>query len=94
MSHPCCWAPADEPVEKSPARRIPVAPGLIEGLALAASPTFFAMALLAFASDHGSMPTMCGGEGASWIASMGTMYVLMGAFHAPPWLRWLRRDRA
>jgi hypothetical protein len=79
--------------EKGPARRIPVVPRLGERLALAASPTFIAMALLTSGLDHG--PTaMCGGEGASWIGGMGAMYVLMGAFHAPPWLRWLREGKS
>jgi hypothetical protein len=89
VSHPCCGAPEDDVRDEGPARRIPIAHGLVEGLALAASPTFVAMALLTTWLDHGPMAAMCGG-GASWIGGMGGMYLLMGAFHAQPWLRWLR----
>ena len=93
MSYPCCGAPEDAVREEAPASRMPIAHGLVEGLALAASPTFIAMALLTSGLDHGPMATMCGGDWASWIGGMGAMYLLMGAFHAQPWLRWLRKRK-
>jgi len=57
-----------------------------EGLALAASPTFAAMALLA---GLGEDPTaiMCSAAGVSPLNGMPAMYLLMSLFHAAPWLR-------
>jgi hypothetical protein len=59
-------------------------------LSLAAAPTFAAMALLTGIHD-GNMPGMiCSpAQAASPLAGMVPMYVLMGAFHAGPWLRLL-----
>jgi hypothetical protein len=61
-------------------------------LSLAAAPTFAAMALLV--SLHGgSMPAMlcAAAPDASPLAGMVPMYLLMSAFHLPPWLRLLAR---
>jgi hypothetical protein len=61
-------------------------------LSLAAAPTFAAMAL--FAGIHGgSMPVMlcAAAPDASPLAGMVPMYLLMSAFHLPPWLRPLAR---
>jgi hypothetical protein len=61
-------------------------------LSLAAAPTFAAMALLA--GIHGSgMPAMlcAAAPDASPLNGMVPMYLLMSAFHLPPWLRLLSR---
>jgi hypothetical protein len=59
-------------------------------LALAAAPTFAAMALWsAFAAGE----PVCG-MGSSPLGGMTAMYLLMGAFHLAPWLRLLGRARA
>ena len=59
--------------------------GLAEWLCLAATPTFAIMALL---TGLGGSPTdkLCSsGQGAP-VNGMVTMYLLMSAFHSPPWL--------
>jgi hypothetical protein len=59
------------------------------GVALAASPTFAIMALLT--SDVGGDPAMlCSAPHASPLSQMATMYLLMSAFHAGPWLKLIR----
>lgn len=61
------------------------------GLALAATPTFAAMALLT-ALDDSPAHLVCGsGSGLSLLTGMVPMYLLMSAFHAGPWLRLLSR---
>ena len=63
---------------------------LINGLYLAATPTFAVMAVLtAVSGGHADM--MC--PAAQWpLDGMVPMYALMSAFHAGPWLkRMLRR---
>ena len=59
-------------------------------LSLAAAPTFAGMALLT-ALHAGSMTSMfCSAtQGASPLPGMVTMYLLMSAFHARPWLKLL-----
>ena len=83
MSHPCCGENAGREGGREAARG-----GAIDWLALAASPTFAAMALL----------SSVGGDPAAMICSttpflplngMALMYLLMSAFHATPWLRLL-----
>jgi hypothetical protein len=61
-------------------------------LSLAAAPTFAAMALLV-SLYGGSMPAMlcAAAPDASPLAGMVPMYLLMSAFHLPPWLRLLAR---
>jgi hypothetical protein len=55
------------------------------GLHLAAAPTFAMMALLTALLGDGS--PLCSIAGASPLAGMVPMYVLMSAFHLPPWLK-------
>jgi hypothetical protein len=63
-------------------------------LSLAATPTFAIMALLA-AVHGGSMPDMhCAAAGDGWpLTGMAAMYLLMSAFHLPPWLSLLATVR-
>jgi hypothetical protein len=72
-------------------------PGMIadktEIIGLAAAPTFAIMALLTRLHD-GDMPgTLCSAQGGSLWAGMVPMYLLMAAFHSPPWLRLILRRR-
>jgi len=62
-------------------------------LGLAAAPTFAAMALLTGAS--GGRPDMlCSAtQAASPLGGMTLMYLLMGAFHAAPWLKLISNRR-
>ena len=69
-------------------RRSSAASGVVDGLTLAAAPTFAAMALIQAASRSDSMSQMCmTGARASPLAGMAAMYVLMSLFHLPPWLK-------
>ncbi|MBI1202730.1 MAG: hypothetical protein GC182_09495 [Rhodopseudomonas sp.] len=57
-------------------------------LGLAATPTFAAMAFVS--SGHGDAMAngLCAmGSGGTPMSGMVTMYLLMGLFHVPPWLR-------
>jgi hypothetical protein len=69
-----------------------IRPGAAAWLALAATPTFAVMTLLA-AVHGGAMPDMmCSAAGGgSPLSGMATMYALMSAFHLGPWLRLLSR---
>jgi hypothetical protein len=60
-----------------------VALGVADWLHLAAAPAFAAMAL--FTGVSGSADMLCGA--ASPLGGMMPMYLLMSAFHLPPWLR-------
>jgi len=60
------------------------------GLALAASPTFAAMALLTGAMGGGQAAMVCSAADASPLSGMATMYLLMSAFHIAPWLKLIR----
>ena len=69
--------------------------GLAEWLCLAATPTFAIMALLTGLGGS-PMDRLCwSGHGAP-LSGMVTMYLLMSAFHSPPWLKLIssRRDGA
>jgi hypothetical protein len=74
------------------------APGAADWLYLAAAPTFAAMALLTGVLGGGQPDILCSGaEHASPLSGMTTMYLLMSAFHLPPWLRLIsgrRRESA
>ncbi len=61
-------------------RRLP------HGLCLAATPTFAVLALLTSAPD-GAQDLVCVAAGVAPLGRMGWMYLLMSAFHSPPWLR-------
>ena len=59
-----------------------------EGLALAAAPTFAAMAALTTALDVGTPEMLCASAAPlSPLNGMAAMYFLMAVFHAAPWLR-------
>jgi hypothetical protein len=58
-------------------------------LSLAAAPTFAIMAVLS-GGDGGSVPDMlctAAPDASTPLTGMVPMYVLMSAFHSPPWLR-------
>lgn len=55
-------------------------------LCLAAAPTFAFMAILTLASGGADM-TCSAMQGTLPVDGMTTMYLLMAAFHLPPWLR-------
>jgi hypothetical protein len=48
------------------------------------------MALLTGALDGGPTETLCSAAHASPLSGMVTMYLLMSAFHAAPWLKLIR----
>jgi hypothetical protein len=58
-------------------------------LALAAAPTFAIMALLTAVIGSGAPENLCSPTHASVIGGMVPMYLLMSAFHAAPWLKYL-----
>jgi hypothetical protein len=61
-----------------------------DGLALAAAPTFAIMALLTGVLGGGPAEMLCSGAHVSPLSGMVTMYLLMSAFHAAPWLKLIR----
>ena len=57
-------------------------------LCLAAAPTFAIMALLTGVLGGGQLDILCAAvEHTSRLSGMIPMYLLMSAFHSPPWLR-------
>ena len=66
------------------------ATGAANLLGLAAAPAFAIMALLTALPTAAPMLD-CGMHGASPLGGMAWMYLLMTAFHTPPWLRLLAR---
>ena len=60
-------------------------------LALAAAPTFAAMALLTALMGGGPAATLCGAMQGGPFNGMVTMYLLMSAFHVGPWLKLIPR---
>jgi hypothetical protein len=65
-----------------------------EWLGLAAAPTFAIMALLTGVLGGGQPDILCSAaEHASPLSGMTTMYVLMSAFHAAPWLKLISSRR-
>ena len=70
-------------------RRCPAALRAAYGLALAASPIFALMALMAWIAANEVPPMAHGSAGSSIlpIDGMTAMYLLMSLFHLPPWLK-------
>lgn len=65
--------------------------GAGEALALAAAPTFAAMALLTeVLADPSALCLSAPAGPAGPLNAMATMYLLMSLFHAPAWLRRIR----
>jgi hypothetical protein len=57
-------------------------------ISLAAAPTFAMMALLTGIFGGGPQDMLCStAHGMSPLSGMATMYLLMSAFHAAPWLK-------
>lgn len=67
--------------------------GIIKWLSLAAAPTFAIMALLAAVTGSGPLESLCSAA-ASPVGGMVPMYLLMSAFHLPPWLKLISGRRA
>jgi hypothetical protein len=69
--------------------------GAADWVCLAAAPTFGAMALLTGVLGGGPRDMVCSATPASPLTGMVSMYLLMSAFHSPPWLKeiagWRRR---
>ena len=66
-------------------------------LCLAAAPTFAAMALLTALAEAGHPDMLCSAaDHVPRLSGMAPMYLLMSAFHSPPWLKSIigRRDAA
>ncbi|KIH83832.1 hypothetical protein [Pseudomonas batumici] len=75
-------------LKENPPARMPGghALGIADWLCLAATPTFAGMALLTAAGAGTDL--MCSSlHGTFAFDGMVTMYLIMGAFHLPPWLR-------
>jgi hypothetical protein len=64
-----------------------------DGLALAATPTFAIMALLTGLMGGGPAEMLCSTAHGSPLSDMATMYLLMSAFHAAPWLKLMNTRR-
>jgi len=63
-------------------------------LSLAAAPTFAIMALLTGIVGSSQPDILCSAaEHTSWLSGMIPMYLLMSAFHSPPWLKLISRRR-
>jgi hypothetical protein len=63
-------------------------------LRLAAAPTFAIMALLTGALGSGQPDILClAAEHTSPLSGMTPMYLLMSAFHSPPWLKLISSRR-
>ncbi len=68
--------------------------GAADWLCLAAAPTFAIMALLTGVLGGGSPDMLCSAaQDASPLGGMVPMYLLMCAFHSPPWLKLISRRR-
>ena len=61
-----------------------------DALALTASPTFAIMALLSAVPGGSAAEMLCSAASVSPLSGMVTMYLLMSAFHAAPWLKLIR----
>ena len=75
------------------APRTPSPSGTADWLCLAAAPTFALMALQSVMGG-GAYDMLCAASHTAWpVTDMTWMYLLMGAFHAPPWLKLLAGRR-
>jgi hypothetical protein len=81
MSEACSGAPDDGPV-----RRNAGALRAAAWLSLAAAPTFAIMALVTGVLGESAPAILCSHD-ASPLGGMASMYLLMSAFHAAPWLK-------
>ena len=88
MSHACCG----EPTGPTPAR-VSEASRLVDRLAFAASPVFALMAALSAIAESDPALVLCSAASAWPLTGMATMYALMSAFHAGPWLRLISGQR-
>ena len=61
--------------------------GLAEWLCLAATPTFAILALLTGLLGGSRMDSVCSAGSWAPLSGMVPMYLLMSAFHSPPWLK-------
>ena len=67
--------------------------GVAAWLSLAAAPVFALMALLTLQFEGRMSASLCTGQELPFpLAGMTPMYLLMAAFHLPPWLRLDRRS--
>ena len=68
--------------------------GAADWLCLAAAPTFAIMALLTGVLGGGPPDMLCSAaQDASSLSGMVPMYLLMSAFHTPPWLKLISSRR-
>ena len=65
---------------------VAAAVGLVKWLCLAATPTFAIMALLT-CLDASPMGGLCSSGAGAPLSGIVPMYLLMSAFHSPPWLK-------
>jgi hypothetical protein len=69
--------------------------GAADWLCLAAAPTFAIMALLTSVLGSGQPDMLCSAaHDASSLSGMVPMYLLMSAFHFPPWLKLISGRRS
>jgi len=61
--------------------------GFSEWLCLAATPTYAILALLTALFGGSATNGLCLSESWASLGGMAPMYLLMSAFHSPPWLR-------
>lgn len=86
-----CQASATDDV-RGEGRRASFIGGAARGLQFAAAPTFAAMALLTALAGNGAQDILCAtAQHASPLTGMVSMYVLMSAFHAAPWLTLMKQ---
>jgi hypothetical protein len=75
------------PMNRSEDKRANPVLAAADWIPLAAAPTFAVMALLTGIRGGGPPDMLCSvAHGVSPLGGMGTMYLLMSAFHLAPWL--------
>jgi len=67
--------------------------GAADWLSLAATPTFAIMALLTAVFRGAPMDALCSAAHGAPLSGMVPMYLLMSAFHLPPWLKMISGRR-